>query len=414
MVGIMSGKTAHPTGARIDWFRTGFLAVLGLWILLPFAAASGVAQDAVPYVVAGRLVASHPDDVYPRPPDRHLGISQRFRDDYCTFVDVPRDRCDAIVVAYLATPLALPFAWLIGHTSGKVASLVMRLAAALVLASGMWLLWERLASRTRSARTHLLVTAIALTPMATTAIGFGQTSPLMFLSVCLGLGATTKLRKALSVLVWVGASVFKAFPAALGLLILWLRRWRFALAAAVAFVALGIVALFLAPPSIVGDFIRSSSGISGSTIHGSVDALVQKALGDGTIGSTLGRSAGILAALGCCWAGMRRTTVDVRWAAGWVALLLASPLVELHYLWVPVAGVAIALSAQRRLNDRLLMLLPLSALLTIPPSLVPDPTKGIYPTYQALGLLVTAAMFSWLAVRSRTISGIGAMVESPA
>jgi hypothetical protein len=401
-------SAAHTSGQRrrqsrhLDWLQVGFFATMAVWLLIPFGAASGAAQDAVAYTVAGRLVAHHPEVVYPEPPDPHSGIHERFKDDYCAIVGVSGARCDGVVVAYLATPLAIPFAVAIGHTSGLTGSLLMRLGAAAMLVVGLVLLWRRLGHRTRYARLQLLVVALALTPMATTAIGFGQTSPLMFLSVCLGLGATTRAGKIVSVVVWVGACIFKMFPTALVLVLAWLRRWRFLGAAAAMFAVAALLTLPFAPLSIVGDFIGSSATISGSTIHGSVDALTQKLLGDGGVGSTAGRLASIGAAIACCWAGCTRTRADVRWAAGYVALLLLSPLVQLHYLWVPLGAVAIALAAQRRIDDRYLGLFTILSVLTIPPSLVPDPTKGAYPTYQALLLIVTAAVFGWLAIRSRT------------
>lgn len=373
-----------------------------MWMLLPFSAAGSVAQDAVPYVVAGRLVTDHPDDVYPDPPDPRSGIHERYASEYCHVAGVTGPRCDAIAVAYLATPLALPFAIAIGHLSGETASVLMRLGAATLLAGGMLMIWERLAHRTRHARMHLLGVAVASTPMAATAIGFAQTSPLMFLSVCLGLSATTRLRKALSVLVWVGACVFKAFPAALVLVAAWLRRWRFLAAAAVTFALLAIVTFAIAPTSIIGDFIASSSTITGGTVGGSVDALVQQVAGSGSVGRVMGRVVAVLAALGCCWVGFKRTDADTRWAAGYVALLLVSPLVQVHYLWVMIGALAVAIGAQRQLGDRELSVITLASIATIPPSLVSDPTKGAYPTYQAIFLVVTAVIFGWLAMRSRS------------
>ncbi len=406
------GPTGRPRRRRRggpDWIRTWFVAVLVVWVLIPFAAASGAAQDALPYVAAGRLVSDRPEAVYPTTGDRHTGIDDAFAQEYCSLLDSQVVRCDQVAVAFLATPLALPFAVAISPLSGVAASLLMRSAAAVLLAAGMALVWKRLAHRTRRAPLQLLLTAVALTPLATATIGFAQTSPVMFVSVLGGLGATSRAGRVAQVLAWVAASIFKAFPAALVLVLVWLRRWRFLAAAAAVVAAAAAVTALVAPASIVSDFLDSTRAISAEGADGSITWLVSDLTGvDG-----LGRAAAVLVGAACCWFGLVRTEPDVRWAAGYLALVVVSPLFQVHYLWVPLGAVVVALAAQRRLGKRSLTALPVLALLTIPPSLADDPTRGFHPTHQALLVVVTAAAFCWFAARSRPATTPTANTPAP-
>ncbi len=66
---------------------------------------------------------------------------------------------------------------------------------------------------------------------------------------------------------------------------------------------------------------------------------------------------------------MRGTEDDTRWAGGYLALLLLTPLVWWHYVWVAVGALGIAVAAQKKLDDRLFAILPATALVTVAPSI---------------------------------------------
>ncbi len=44
--------------------RNAFLAILAMWLVLPIGLRNHVAQDAIPYVAAGRIAHAHPHEVY--------------------------------------------------------------------------------------------------------------------------------------------------------------------------------------------------------------------------------------------------------------------------------------------------------------------------------------------------------------
>ena len=374
--------------------RLVFLAVLGIWVVIGVAMQGRFAQDAVPFVAAGDLSTTHPGDVY-RPHMTSLyDVSPRFARTSCDLAPAGTN-CGNVVVGYVSTPQALPLAWVLGRLGASFGVLVMRLVAALSLAAGMWLLWQRLATRTRNAGTALAVTAVALTPMVMVPLSLGQNAPLLFLSACLGLLGTERgnRRAALVALVWVATVSFKAFPAALLLVLLWQRRWRvlaWAVGAGAALVALTAV---LGPASWYRDFVHASRAISGfaaaNRFNGSIEAVLH-GWSPSLVGSAAFGPAYLVLRLalvgGLWWWRVRHADADTQWAWAWVAVLLFVPLAWWHYLFVGVAAVALALAGRRQLSDRLMWWLPGLALLTAVVS-VPYIKDHPLPVVQALVLL---------------------------
>lgn len=401
-------QQARSQDGRPDIVTVCFLAVLAVWMVIPFAARGGIAQDAVPYVVAGRIQANHPHDVYAALNGNVHDLKPRFKQEACQVGDLHGHDCDVLAVAFISTPLALPFAWILRNLSAATAGLIMRLAASAMLAGGMWLIYARLQSRSRHARGLLLATAILLTPMATIPIGLGQTSPILFLSACLGISSAKKRWPVGSALAWVGAVIFKGFPGALVALLVWRRRWRFITVAVGALAVILLVTTLLVPLSIVGDFLRTSRELAnvGPNVaqQSSVNALIRLIIGSSTAaqGAALGGSVAL--AIAVCWFGLRGVDDDVRWVVGYLAVFIISPVVWWHYLWVAFAAIAVALAAQRRLTTWMVALLPAFALLTLPSSWPTNASNGPYPAFQALFLLATTATVLWLCHRSRSES----------
>lgn len=397
---LTSGTTTRSYPVK-PIMRVAFLAILALWVLTPFTIRSSVGQDAVPYVVAGRFLEHHPSQIYSHWTPDHPHLPTAYSQTYCDLAGYSLNDCAVRAGPYLATPLALPFSWAIRGLSAAQATLVLRFLGALCLAGGMWLLYGLLAHRHRHAPMLLVITAVLLTPMATVAIGFGQTSPVMFASVCLGMGSPKRrLQRILAPVTWVASFAFKMSPVALGLIALQRRRWHFLITSAVMTVVLALGTTFIAPSSVVSGFFRSTSGLARAHQMGSVASLGRELLGSGAPGEILGRALAIGIGVICCVYGMRRTSDEVCWAAGFLALLIVVPKLEWHYLWVAVGAVAIALAAQRDIDGRVLSILPIAAAFTIAPSLVADPTSGHFPLYQVIFLLGATATFIFLTVRA--------------
>ena len=177
--------------------------------------------------------------------------------------------------------------------------------------------------------------------------------------------------------------------------------------AAATIAALSVVSLAIVPPATWGDFVHTTLQLSSTTTtnpyNGSFSALLTRALpGDPTvgIGSVVVKAASVLAGAMICWYGMRGTDDDTRWAVGFVALLFFTPLVWWHYVWVAIGALGVVLAGQRRLDDRLLALLPLTALVSIVPS-IPNANGHSLPVAQALFLIALTAVICALADRIR-------------
>ncbi len=386
--------------------RHAFLAVLALWLIMPIALGGRVAQDAVPYVAAGELARTKPDEVYAARNGDLYDLRPAFATAWCEAAP-PGTDCADLAVAFVAAPPVVPVTIALAALGDRGGALAMQFAAAGLLAAGMWLLWQRLAHRTSRAPQLLVATAVAATPMAMVPIGLGQTSPILFLSVCVGVGIGSRRRSAVAGLVWAAAAALKVFPAVLALILWWRRRfvtlaWGLGLLA-----VLSVVAVVALDVSIWDDFVRVTVELQANTTanpyNGSVDAFVVRLVGspDSTAVTLAGRAVGLVGAGAVCWFGLRNTDDDLRWAAGSIALLLVSPLVWWHYTWVVIGALGIAVAAQRRLDDRTLAVLPAAALVSVVPS-IPIGSGSSWPTAQALALIAGAVTFCVLARRAAT------------
>lgn len=177
--------------------------------------------------------------------------------------------------------------------------------------------------------------------------------------------------------------------------------------AAAVIAVLSIVSLAIVPPATWGDFVRTTLQLSSATTtnsyNGSFSALLTRFLpGNPTIGAAAAgvKAVSLLAGALVCWTGMRGTDDDTRWAVGFVALLFFTPLVWWHYLWVAIGALGVVLAQQRRLDDGLLALLPLAALVSIVPS-IPNANGHPVPVVQALYLIALTVVICVLADRIR-------------
>lgn len=373
---------------------------------MPIALGGKVAQDAVPYVTAGRIAQSRPADVYASRNGDLFDLPASFKDEWCRIAP-PGTDCDSLAVAFVAAPPVIPVAIALTVFGDRGGALVMQFAAGAMLAGGMWLLWKRLAHRTRRAPQLLLATAVLATPMAMGPIGLGQTSPILFLSVCLGLGSRTAETSIGRAAAWTAAVALKVFPAALVLVLAWAKRWKMLAWSAGTLVVLSVLALVLVDPSVWADFVGSTLALNAHTTtnpyNGAVNALVIRLLGssESTATAVVARAVALAIGAAVCWFGMRGTDDDTKWAAGYVALLVVTPLVWWHYTWVVLGAIGVAIGARRRLDDRMVAVLPIAAAVSVAPS-IPNANGHSWPIVQGVLLVVGAATFCVLAVRSRS------------
>jgi hypothetical protein len=380
-----------------------FFAVLGFWLLVPFVLRDTLAQDALPYVVAGDLVHDDASLVYASKGGDLFDLEPAFARRSCELAP-PGTDCSNLTVAFVSTPLSVPFALAVSKLGATGASLLMRLLAALSLVGGMWVLWNRLAHRTRTAANCLVATVLLLTPFTMVVLSLGQTSPILFVSAALGVRRTGRwLRAALVAGLWAAAIAFKAFPAGLIVVLLWQRRWRLIICSVAWGAALVALTLAATPVSLWSDFVSNSRDLSAEAganpYNGSIGAFVHNVaepLSASTVGSALVLvvSIGLVVAL-LVWSATHLED-DAQWAYGYLLFLLLVPFVWWHYLWLAVAAVGIVLAARSRLDDRALLVLPVLAAVTVPIS-IPNSRGWSIPVAQAVFLLVTIALVPLLA-----------------
>ncbi len=82
---------------------------------------------------------------------------------------------------------------------------------------------------------------------------------------------------------------------------------------------------------------------------------------------------------------------DSQWAYAYLLALLVVPLVWWHYLWIAFAAVGLVLAARTKLDDRLVAVLPILAVVTIPIS-IPISRGSSVPVAQGLFLLAALAV----------------------
>jgi hypothetical protein len=394
-------RSGASTFTPPEGLRLIFVAMIGVWLLFPIVVRQNMAQDAIPYVVAGELTHDHPETVYPAKSGDLYDLDPLFARRSCEVAPAGSD-C-SLNVAYVSTPLALPLAVTASKLGGDGGVLLLRLLGAASLSGGMWILWTRLAHRTPRSPQLLVATAVLLTPFAMAPIALGQTSEVLFLSACLGVSSTRRGRVILASGVWVATVALKAFPAVLVLLLVWQRRWRM-LAWSVAWTALLAALTALAgPASLWTDFVKGSGRLAGQSnwnaYNGSLDSLVHNlvpSVTDNRSTTLLLTAVRIVLAGALFWWGARRADHDSQWAVAFLAALFIVPFVWWHYLWLAVAAVGITLAGRARLDDRAVTVLPILALITVPFSILNGQGQPA-PVAQAAFLLAAAGVAAALA-----------------
>lgn len=380
--------------------RVVYVAVLAMWVLvLPLAVQGNVAQDAVPFLVAGELSTSDPGAVYSASGDLYA-MAPAFAERSCA-ISPPGTDCATVNVGFVSPPPAVLVGRVAAALGPDLGALAFRVLAAACLAAGMAVLWARLASLAPEAPACLLATALLATPFATAPIALGQNSPLLFLSAALGLVWATRWPRALAVAAVLAATVvFKLFPLALLAVLVWRRRWAVAAWTAGLVVAITVVTVPVVDRGLWSAFVDASAALGpttpANTYNGSLVALAHLVAPATTGGSGIGVIVvGAVLAVGLLvLAARRRADDDALWSLAWLVLLLVVPMVWWHYLWVGLAAVAYAWRAGGAVGRRLVAL-PVLAAASLLISIV---TAGgtTVPWAQALFLVASVAVALWL------------------
>lgn len=390
----------RQAGGNKNPARLAFIAILAMWLILPLAMYGTYGQDALPFMVAGEMAIEGPGGIYPAEAGNLFVLDPEFARRFCETAPAGTD-CENTGVAFISTPLTLPLGWVLAQLGPDIGVLAMRLFAAVCLAGGMWSVGERLRSRHPRSDPWLAITALLLTPFVLVPLSLAQNSPILFASTALGISRTERSNAwaALISLVWVLAVAFKAWPVALILMALWLRRWRFLVWSAGWFVMLGLLSIPFARLELIGDFLRASSALNATApanlYNGSLEALghaVAPVLdaGPAAVGFLVARVA--LGGLALWWS--RRASPDSRWTYAYLVFLLITPIVWWHYVLLAIAALGVVLADRPHLG-REIALLPLAALLSIP---ISNPAGALlaWPVPQALFLIALAGVVTWL------------------
>ena len=391
--------------------RLLFLTLLGCWMLFPFLQGDLLAEDAVPFVAVARVDVGQRGTVYSvtggeAPPPAITAAG-------CPLAP-PGTDCETHVLAFLSPPQVIPVMKVVSALGDTASVLLLRLVAVASLAGGLVVLWARVAKDDPAAQLPLLVAAVLLTPFAYTSAVFGQSSPLLFLSACLGLTRTDRTDRAVgAAAVFVGTVVFKLFPLPLLLVAAVRRRWRFVAAALGLLVALTIVTALLVPLSQYGEFVDSTRALTAQRVaypwNISLDAFVHGAVGswrtDGAV-FLLSVVARVGAVVALAWWRLRDEDDDVIWSYGWVALLVINPQIWWHYFAVLVPAVAYLV---RRSGGRTPWSITAAAAAVLPLAVVTD--EGALRVYGPVLALVAVIGLPFLA--GRGAPGRGAAVVEP-
>ncbi|MGQ0617097.1 MAG: glycosyltransferase family 87 protein [Acidimicrobiia bacterium] len=373
-----TGAGAAVRGRRPDLalMRFAFAALMLFWLSYPLFVADRVPQDAVPLVAAGALVRNDPAAIYIGPGGGLFRVKPPFFAESCRYYDGPEE-CERYVVAFVSPPPAIAVAEPLSALGADAFGWLRGLGAA-SLVGAMVLLWRRLVSVSSRAAGPMALAALLLTPLMTTPIGLGQTSPLLFLaaSVPVTVAVADKRMTALFSAMMGLAIAFKAFPAALLAVPVLHRRWRAVIGPAAVVAGLATASLVLAPARLWSDFIESSGPLSQEALGNPYSSSIESALGQLDIRSGAFAWALRLALLVPLAVLLRRLKdVDLRWACGWAALLVVFPQVWGHYSFVLVSAVVAVLVA-RADRDRFLWALPAVAALTVPIGVVGGTGNG--------------------------------------
>ena len=329
-----------------------FVGLLLCWMLFPFLQIGTLAEDAVPFIAAGRVDATDASDLYSS--DQAREVPTPLRDAGCPLVP-PGTDCDRYVFPFLAPPQVLPVMFPISALGDVGSILFMRLLGAASFAGGFWLLWRSITPKNPEAELPLFVTAVILTPYLYTSTAFGQNAPLMFLSACLGLSGSERSRRgAAAAAVWVVTSVFKLFPLPLAAVALYRRKWGFLGWSAIFFVALTLLAIPLSAPNMYTEFLSSSQALTTNRVASqwnmSVDSLIQqfdpawRGTGAAFYGALLAR---LVVVGGLFWWKLRDADEDVQWSYAWLALLVLHPQIWWYYFGLLIPALAFALRGRR-------------------------------------------------------------------
>lgn len=343
-------------------------------MVFPVIQTGALAEDAVPFIAAVRVHGGDATSIYSA--DDTAQVPVPLRDAGCPLTPEGTN-CELFVLPFLSPPQVLPIMKVVDLFGDFGSVLIMRLLAAASFAGGMWLLWQKLVRRRPEAAVPLLLTAFLLTPYVFTSATFGQNSPLMFLSACLGLSQTDRTSRAGgAAAAWVGTVVFKVFPLPLIFVAILRRRWKFVAFSVGLLVLLTIVAAPLTPSGSYGEFLSTSRAITATRVASpwnvSIDAFIHVFYSSwrGTGGAFY---AGVVLRLaligGLCFWKLRDADEDLQWAYAWMALLALHPQIWWHYFELIIPAVALSLAA---LTGRAWYALPAVALALLPMAVVTD------------------------------------------
>lgn len=341
----MSGRGLLPASGRAL-----FLAVMGLWALMPLAVKDTYALDATHWYVADQVARENKsDEIYPlpeRPYDQQPAATE------LTCPLLPDNiACSPTLPPFTHPPPSLVLARVSSLFGAAGNVWTFRLTATVMMILGMCALWNRVIGAAPRAGTHVVIAALLLTPLLALELKLGQNSPLMFLSACLGIRKEGRARTALVGSLWAVVSAVKLFPLALGLVLVNQRRWRTLGWAAAALSLLVAGSLFLVPPRVYTNyvsFIPSFSGAAGSVAESaSFDRFFDWVeFSTANQITSLLRVVGLILAAYFAW---KRTSGDTQWAMGWLIVSIVQTQVWWHY--APVAFVAFAYALLSRADD---------------------------------------------------------------
>lgn len=373
-----------------------------------------LAEDAIPFIAAVRVQDGDARSLYSA--DANAEVPPALTAAGCPLTP-PGTDCKHYVLPFLSPPQVLPVMKVVDLFGDAGSIFLMRLFAAASFAGGTWLLWRSVTRRHPEAGVPFLVAAVLLTPYVYTSSAFGQNSPLMYLSACLGLSQTDRSwRAAGSAAAWVGTVVFKVFPLPLILVAILRRKWKFVGSAAGMFVVLTLAAVPLSPPGAYGEFLSTSRALTANRVSSpwnvSIDAFIHvfdptwRGTGAAFYAVVLVRVA-VIGAL-FFWK-LRDADEDFQWAYAWIALLALHPQIWWHYFELIIPAVALALRG-RRANTW--YLLPVVAFALLPLAVITD--EATLRIYGPLVITVSVLGIPFLSgTKARTRPAIPVTADLP-
>jgi hypothetical protein len=325
--------------------RLVLVAVSVAWLLFPILLWGSPSRDVAPFVAAAHLVRTHPGAVYTRqgPPGQYR-TDPLFDREFCRSTGY-RD-CSVVTTPYIASPLALGPSAILAALPPRWGVLLIRLGAAMAFVVGMELSWRRWGHRSTQHAWVLAASALGLTGMVVNSLALGQTSPLLFLLVALGLTSPRPARARLTGTLLAAAIALKTFPLLVVPVLMLRRDWRAVRWLGASLALITSATLIIAPREIWVDFIHGlrAIGVGGVLPHfnASIDELVASVWSSYTGRPTL--AAGfVLARFGVMvWLFRRfalRGPPDLQWSLAWLATLVVSTQVWPHYLPIVVAAI---------------------------------------------------------------------------